>query len=106
MCSVLTMMVRLDWCLTTLTTLGHTVLCGLTNGSVSRVCRPREKVVWNVWVQRTGRVTALDFNSEIVAVGGSDRSVAVLDFESGTVLRYLDHLHQSAITDLVLQGRR
>ena len=99
-------MMRLSWCLTSLRTAGHSVLCGLSNGSVSRLCRPTERVVWNVWVQRMGRVTSLDFNSQIVAVGGSDRSVAILEFDSGNILSYLDSLHQSALTDLILQGAR
>ena len=98
--------VSLDLCLTSLRSDGVTVVCGLADGSVSRLCRARARVVWNVHVQRTGRVTTLDFNTEIVAAGGSDRSVALLDFKSGRVLRHVDSLHQSAITDiLIVQGR-
>ena len=61
---------------------------------------------WNVWVQRSGRVTSIAFNSHIVAAGGSDRSVALLDFHCGHILKYLDNIHQAPITAILLQGRR
>ena len=68
--------------------------------------RGRATVDWRVRVQRAGRLTKLDFNSRVVAAGGSDRSVALLDFQSGNILRYLEHRHQAAITDIVLQAQR
>ena len=82
------------------------MLCGLSDGSVCRVSRGRATVDWRVRVQRAGRLTKLDFNSRVVAAGGSDRSVALLDFQSGNILRYLEHRHQAAITDIVLQAQR
>ena len=93
-------------CLTTVRADLASVLCGLSDGSVCRVTRARARVEWTVLVQRAGRVTKLDFNSRIVAAGGSDRSVALLDFQSGNILRYLEHRHQAAITDIILLGER
>ena len=80
------------------------VVCGLSDGSVCRVTRARARLEWTEQVQRAGRVTKLDFNSRIVAAGGSDRSVAILDFRTGNILRYLEHRHLAAITDILLQA--
>ena len=93
-------------CLTTLSSDHGTVVCALSDGSVSRLHRGRARLEWKVWVQRSGRVTSIAFNSHIVAAGGSDRSVALLDFQTGHILRYLDNIHQAPITDILVDGRR
>ena len=73
---------------------------------ISRFQRQTSVQVFHVMIHKLGKITSIGFNKFCIVSAGSDRSLKILDFSSGTILSSLENLHEGAIRKVLVQENR
>ena len=62
--------------------------------------------MFNCFVHWSCKINCLDFSHKIIVTAGSDGTVAILDFASGTLLQYLQKLHSGIVNNVLIKCDR